>query len=207
MNPIDTIRFIEGSLSQFKDVYQCLLEDFPVEEVKGFGHMEELLSSGRYKLLLAMEPNHNVIAGYVFIYVFEGLPAIWLDYLAINQKIRGSGIGTQFFNELVKFKEGVSGMFIEVEKPDDHPGNKREDQLRRIRFYERLGAKKLPISYELPTKSGGFPMYLYYKSAYGDQAPLSKEQIESAINEVFHVIHSDVAKKEAILKKILASIE
>jgi GNAT superfamily N-acetyltransferase len=205
MNQTNHIKLMEASLSQFGDIYRRLLEDFPVEEVKGYEQLEGLLSGGRYKLLLAIEPDQNVIAGYAFIYVFDALPAIWLDYLAINQEVRGSGIGSLVFTELARYNHHDRGIFLEVEKPVSHQGSEREEQLRRIRFYERLGARKLPISYELPTKEGGFPMYLYYKPA-GNRATITAEQIQLAISEIFSQIHSDVGERDLILKRILSSM-
>jgi ribosomal protein S18 acetylase RimI-like enzyme len=204
MNPIKKVELIEASLSQFEDVYRCLLEDFPIEEVKGYGQLEGLLAGGHYKLLLAIEPIMNEMVGYAFIYVFEDIPAIWLDYLAINPRLRGTGIGSLVLTQLAQYKNNETGIFIEVEKPKDQPGSKRDDQLSRIRFYERFGAKRMPISYELPTDEGGFSMYLYYKPAE-NHSPFTTVQIQMAIGEIFQQIHSDVKDQNVILKRILSS--
>jgi GNAT superfamily N-acetyltransferase len=204
MHPMKKVELVEATLSQFKEVYQFLLAEFPIEEVKSYEQLEGLLSGGNYKLLLAMEPVTNEMVGYAFIYVFEEMPAIWLDYLAIHPKMRGSGIGSLVLTQLAQYKDGGTGIFIEIEKPENEHGSQRDDQLRRIRFYERFGAKRIPISYELPTKEGGFPMYLYYKPAE-NLSPLTSEQIQMAISEIFQQIHSDVLDQDIILQRVLSS--
>jgi GNAT superfamily N-acetyltransferase len=203
--PIKKIQLMEATLSQFEEVYRCLLEDFPVEEVKGYGQLEGLLAGGNYKLFLAMEPLRKEMVGYAFIYVFEDMPAIWLDYLAIRPKWRSSGIGSLVLAELAHYQNHETGIWIEVEKPEEQQGNTREIQLSRIRFYERSGAQRIPISYELPTKEGGFPMDLYYIPAESHSS-LTSEQIQLAIREIFHQIHSDVDPQDVILQRVLSSL-
>ena len=90
-------------------------------------------------------------------------------------------------------------MFVEVEIPGENQAT-RDQQIRRVNFYERLGARRLNIPYKLPTNDGGFPMYLYFRPS-SNAHRLPKEQIQAAIEEVFQFIHSDVIDKDAILNE------
>lgn len=201
------IKLIEGTLRDLKNVYQRFIADFPSDELKSYEHLKLLMSKRRYKLLLAKDPVLDEIVGYAFIYEFIHLQAIWLDYIAIDNQLRGSGYGSLLFKKLRDWKQnGFIGLFIEVEIPEDIEGFTRENQLRRICFYERLGAKRLPIPYQLPTFNGGLPMYLYFcPSSHVEKLP--KEQIQEAISEVFDYIHSDVKNRDDILMEFYTWIE
>jgi GNAT superfamily N-acetyltransferase len=201
---INEIELSQGNLSELKNVFQRLSTDFPMNELKEYTHFALLLTNEKYKLLWAK--HQEEIVGFALIYEFEHLPAIWLDYMAIDKNFRSAGYGSLFFNQIIQSKrDGFIGMFIEVEIPEEAQDS-REQQTRRIDFYERLGARRLNIPYKLPTNDGGFPMYLYFRpSATVHRLP--KEQIQVAIAEVFDFIHSDVDDRNDILKEISPFIE
>jgi GNAT superfamily N-acetyltransferase len=199
---VNDIEIIEGSINDLENVYPRFTTYFASDELKSYQHLKLLMSKMNYKLLLAKDPIIDEIVGYAFIYEFDRLQAIWLDYMAIENQYRGSGYGTLLFKKLTKWKQNrIRGLFIEVEIPEGNEGITGVNQLKRIRFYERLGAEKLPISYQLPTDDGGLPMYLYFWTS-PDVKHLSKEQIQEAIAEVFTFIHSDIKHRDDILKKI-----
>lgn len=204
---ITEIEIVEGTIHDLKNVYQRCTADFASDELKSYEHLKLLMSKKNYKLLLAKDPIINQVVGYAFIYEFERLQSIWLDYMAIDNQFRGSGYGALLFKKLTNWKlKGFSGIFIEVEIPEENEGVTRENQLRRIRFYERLGAKRLPIPYQLATNDGGLPMYLYFWPS-PDVEKLPKEQIQEAISEVFNTIHSDVKHKDEILMEFYTLID
>jgi GNAT superfamily N-acetyltransferase len=201
---VNDIKIVEGSIDDLKNIYQRFTDDFASEELKSYQHLKLLMSKRNYKLLLAIDSAIDETVGYAFIYEFDQIQAIWLDYMAIDNQFRGSGYGSLLFKKLTKWKQnGVSGIFIEVEIPEETEGVTRENQLRRIHFYGRLGAKKLPIPYQLPTKEGGLPMYLYFWSSPHIER-LPKGQIQEAISEVFTSIHSDIKHTDDIINKIFS---
>ncbi|WP_026564095.1 GNAT family N-acetyltransferase [Bacillus sp. UNC41MFS5] len=192
------IEISEGNLSELHNVYQLLQADFPANELKDYKHFQLLLANEKYKLIWAKQQEE--IVGYALIYEFDHLPAIWLDYIAIDQQFRNAGYGSLFFQKILQSKQdGFIGIFVEVEIPEED-GDTREQQLRRINFYERLGARRLKIPYILPTNDGGFPMYLYFRPS-SNVHRLPEEQIEAAIQEAFQFIHSDVIDKDTILNE------
>jgi ribosomal protein S18 acetylase RimI-like enzyme len=204
---VTEIKIVEGTIHDLKNVYQRFTADFASDELKSFEHLKLLMTKKRYKLLVAKDPMMDEFVGYAFIYEFNHLQAIWIDYIAIDNQLRGSGYGSLLFQKLSNWKQnGFIGLFIEVEIPENDEGATRENQLRRIRFYERLGAKRLTFPYQLPTIHGGLPMYLYFcPSPHVEK--LSKEQIKEAISEVFTFIHSDVIQKDDILMEFYTLIE
>jgi GNAT superfamily N-acetyltransferase len=201
---VKDIEIIEGTIDDLEDVYQRFTAYFASDELKSYQQLKLLMSKKNYKLLLAKDPIIDEIVGYAFIYEFNQLQAIWLDYMAIDHPFRGAGYGALLFKKLTNWKQkGFSGVFIEVEIPEENEGFTRENQLRRINFYERLGAKRLHIRYQLPTNEGGLPMYLYFWPRT-DVERLPKEQIREAISEVFTYIHSDIKHTDDILMKIFS---
>ncbi|MDF2854570.1 MAG: hypothetical protein K0Q87_421 [Neobacillus sp.] len=207
MDKLNDIEIMEGSLEELKTLYPRLQADFAADELKDYEHLKMLVTQKNYKFMLAKHKFSSEIIGYAFVYEIAYVNALWLDYIAIVSEFRNGGYGTIFFNKIVEYKpEGNLGLFIEVEIPEEAEGATRVEQLRRIRFYERLGAKRLSINYELPTKNGGFPMNLYFRPSLTTQV-LPKEYIKEAILSAFETIHSDVSGKEEILDKFLDSIE
>lgn len=196
----DRIEILEGNVQDLKEVYGALEEEFAPEERKNFNHLAMLMKKENYKLLLAKDKRLGTMIGYAFIYEIDSIKALWLDYMAIMSKFQNAGYGTALFNKIAEWKKGeVTGIFIEVEIPQAEGRESREDQLRRIRFYERLGAKRLTLAYQLPTLRGGFPMHLYFHPA-SDTRVLHKEQIQHAIASAFTDIHSDIPQRELVLK-------
>lgn len=195
---ISEVEILEGNLSDLKNVHRRLVTDFAANELKDYGHLESLLLKEKYKLFLAKAKQE--IVGYAFIYEIEHLPALWLDYMAIEKQFQNAGLGSRFFNKIIQSKQdGLNGMFIEVEIPEEDK-NTREQQIRRINFYERLGARRLKIPYKLPTNEAGFPMYLYFRPSSNIHR-LPKEQTQAAIAEVFDYIHSDIKDRDATLSE------
>lgn len=195
------MKIAEGKLQDLEWVYQRLLNDFAADELKDFHQLDILMRSKTYKLFLAMLEETEQIVGYALVFEPENIDALWLDYLAIEPGVQGSGFGTEFFKQIQKKQKG---MFIEVEIPEQQEGIIRETQIRRIRFYERLGAKKLKVPYLLPTKDGGLPMYLYYRPA-NHETSLPKQKIMQAIKAAFDTIHSDITNKDTTINMILPS--
>jgi GNAT superfamily N-acetyltransferase len=201
---LSDIELVDAGINELKDVYQQFINDFAIVELKNYEQLELLISRKNYKLLLAKDRNINEIVGYAFIYELKQLNVIWLDYIAVIKKYRNNGYGTALFNKIIHYNEDGLGVFIEVEIPEE--GLIKENQLRRIKFYERLGAKKLHLSYLFPTSNGGFPMFLYFRPA-SNIRKLPKNLIQEAITDVFENIHTDVKNREHIIRKFFSTIE
>lgn len=204
---LNDIDIVEGSINDLKDVYSRFEVDFASNEIKDYNHLELLLMKKKYKLLLAKHKVFEEIIGYAFIYEPENLKVLWLDYMAIDVKFQNAGYGTLLFNKIAEFnQEGSLGIFLETEIPEKTEGTSRTEQLRRIKFYERLGAQKINVNYELPTDDGGFPMYLYFRPSTNLQV-LPKEIIKETITSAFEYIHSDISIRDSVIKRFLTTVK
>ena len=82
----------------------------------------------------------EMLAAYTLIYRPEAGRMLLLDYLAVEPTRRGCGTGGEVLNLLRAHYSGcASALMIECERPRSAPD--RETASRRIRFYERAGAK------------------------------------------------------------------
>ena len=161
----DKLIILKGNVNNLNSIYELYTKDFPLNERKDYQILSSLLEKGQYKLLLLKHPEIDDILGYALIYDLSIIGALWLDYLAVNANYRGMGYGTYFFNQLLhQFGLGITGMFLEVEIPDQTDQIKFHKQKKRIQFYKNRGAKRLNIKYLFPSIDGEFPMYLYFKT-------------------------------------------
>ena len=204
---LNDIEIIQGDDNDLKTVYERFQNDFDANEIKEYKHIEMLMSKKKYKLLIAKHKVFEDIIGYAFIYEMEDLKILWLDYMSIEKRFQNAGYGTLLFNKIAEADNKKSlGVFFEVEIPVENDPEKRKDQQRRITFYERLGARPIHIDYEFPTDNGGFPMLLYFKP-FANVQMITKEKIRDSIISAYDFIHTDVYRRDSVLKKCLGGIK
>lgn len=83
-----------------------------------------------------------------------------LSYLAVRKDLRGSGIGTDLLSRaLPRWRETVQPVAVlaEIEDPRRYTASSFGDPTARARWYDRLGARFLPISYFQPALRPGLP--------------------------------------------------
>jgi ribosomal protein S18 acetylase RimI-like enzyme len=199
-------KIVRGSIDDLRLIYANFERDFPKNERKDLAHLEKLLIENKYSLILSKHKASEEIIGYALLYKNEINKTLWLDYLAIEEKYQSLGYGTFLFNKIIESEaKGLTGVFMEVEIPDINSDANYNNQIRREKFYERLGAKKLGFDYVLPTNQGGIPLNLYFKPLLNINL-LSKEIIKDTIYTVFNDIHSDVKNRDLISQSFVNEI-
>jgi ribosomal protein S18 acetylase RimI-like enzyme len=152
-------------------------ERVPVEE-----HLRELRPDSDAALLAAEDEAGNLL-GLARYDLYEH--AAYLYYLAVDEAVRSLGLGSLIYQEILRrlgdTAPQLTGMVFEVE----HPDHAADPDLarRRIRFYQRLGAKLLRgIRYlqEIPGQPP-VPMHLMVHPF----RPLTPEQALSLAEELF----------------------
>ncbi len=183
-----------GTVDDLIELYPEYALTFPEEERKSLSDLHSLLDLGDYKLLLACSTDSGQRMGYAFLLKLKDTGMLWLDFLAVSRAVQSSGIGGQIFRYITeehRFK--WDGMLLEVERPSGEDPN----QDRRIVFYERLGARCLPVEYRLPTEDGGLPMNLFFYPLANET--LSEEALRGTVRQALTRIHGDIAMTEAII--------
>ena len=107
--------------------FNILKNSIPENERRDYLSQKKLLFNCNYKPLVFKE-NNEVLA---IMAAWEFKDFIFIEHLAVNDKLRGKGVGTELIkNYLNKHKKRV---FLEVEPPNCNISK------RRVLFYERLG--------------------------------------------------------------------
>jgi GNAT superfamily N-acetyltransferase len=152
--------------SEARTIYEAAFDDF---ERVPFGSLLNWLASGENKMagvLGAFLAGSQVVGMGSAVY-FPSKRIGYLPYLAVKAGLRGQGYGREMTLRLLEWirqcgleRDGVETRlaFWDVRDPADAPDEvERVQRHRRIRFYERLGAKALPIPYTFPPVAEGQP--------------------------------------------------
>lgn len=137
-------------LRQMQALYE---RSFPPAERRPFEHVRRMLDVERphcgIHLLAGLDGD-----GLLGLSIFRYLPQAslgYLWYLCVAESARGMGLGGRLYGETLDvlrrdaelFRTGLRGLVFEVERPSAEPDPAYGDPIRRVRFYERLGARLL----------------------------------------------------------------
>ena len=120
---------------QARALYEC---SFPIEELRDFDGLFERNPS----ILVARKGDK--LLGFSIFRVLKEASLGYLWYLCVDQATRGQGIGKKLYERtLDSLKNGndLKGLIFEVERLDSKSHPVYGDPIRRVRFYERLGAR------------------------------------------------------------------
>lgn len=174
-----------------------LRRSFPPEELFEIDQLGETVASGERTL---WTDDHAVL-------VTAGLGTTvddtLLEYLAVDPSARSSGVGSRVVHELVDRLPGP--VVFEMDLPDPSA----EATMRRLRFYERLGAARIPFSeaYAMPDQvSGGtLPMWLMDLTPSRRTAAWSRSSVAELVTAVW--VHGYGALRSDLrLGRILAAM-
>lgn len=198
------IHYRRGNLEDLQFIYPSFAEEFPANERKTIEQLRILMEKGDYHLIVAQNVIHNNAdrIGFAFVYMPSDSDFIWLDYLVIDKKHQSKGYGSLFFNYLLQTRKNINCMYIEVEIPN----GKDVNQERRVNYYERLGAVKLKMSYQLPIPEGGVPMYLYLSKLENSES-VAMAEVTDAIKRAHEYIHWDHDHLSNIYHEIIKSVQ
>ncbi len=137
------IRFENVTDKTFPTVYEKMEAAFPIEERRSYIHQLECLKKKHFNFFEIMDGDTAV--GFVSVWVFDDF--VFVEHLAIDEDKRSGGYGSK---TVEKIKEAYNPpVILEAEAP------KTEQQIKRIRFYERLGFFVNDFYYEQPSYHGG----------------------------------------------------
>lgn len=145
---------------------------FPPEERNDFGRIQQAAVDGRVHALAAQNGN-SLVGLSIFKHIKEArLGYLW--YLCVDDSTRGSGIGSRLCEKTIEVLEnigGLRGLIFEVGRINSKPHPMFGDPIRRIRFYQRLGAR-LIMGYDywqppIPPH-GPVPLQLMFRSFAGE---------------------------------------
>ena len=131
------------SFLQWRRLRRLYRSAFPKEEKKPFSMIRAMQKKGKTDVWYCEEG--GTFAGLVI--TINGPDKILLDYLAVDAKHRGSGLGSGMLR-LMREQYAGKGVFLEIEVVAEEAAN-YEERKRRKQFYLRNGMKELGVFVEL----------------------------------------------------------
>ena len=137
------MKLIPITEERFDLVFSKMIAAFPYEERRDISDQKKCLNNDFFKFFEIFDDEADV--GFITIWDFPEF--IFIEHLAIDEEKRAGGYGSKAL-ELVK---GIYNktIILEAEAPET------DQQIKRIRFYNRQGFKMNSYEYEQPSYHGG----------------------------------------------------
>lgn len=153
------------------------------------------------------------------IYVREGV--LLLAYLAVRPGLRGLGLGTRLMEHVASrwyAHPAVRLALAEVHDPRVWAGVEGDAPLRRLRLYERLGARVLGVPFVQPALSAdrarvpGFLLLAFHvdpsvELAQGNRSAVPSDLVDSFVRRYFESVEGARAPYDSQLAQLLEQIE
>ncbi len=137
------INFVNVTEETFQSVYDKMTAAFPYEERRDYINQQECLNDKRFCFFEIYDEISPV--GFTALWDLEGF--VFIEHIAIDSDKRSGGYGSKAIEHIKQiFKKTI---ILEAEAPET------EQQIKRIRFYNRLGFKVNNYYYEQPSYHGG----------------------------------------------------
>ena len=126
-------------LRQWADIYKLYQKAFPKSEKKPFWLIVKMFCKGSSHVWRFTR--NGKFAGLII--TINGRENVLLDYLAVEENQRGTGIGTEIL-QLMRGHYAGKGVFLEIESVYEDCDN-REQRIRRKHFYEKSGMTSMDV--------------------------------------------------------------
>jgi len=163
-------------------------------------------------ILLVAEDGRATVRGFAMLLHAPDLDFCYLDYICAGRGETGGGVGSALYERVREeaFQLGVIGIFLEC-LPDDPALSPdpaiRKQNVARLRFYERFGARPLAnTEYETPLTEGDIdPPYLVYDNLGQDSKPLRRDDARRIVRAILERKYAGICPPEYI-ERIVRSI-
>ncbi|WP_434309912.1 GNAT family N-acetyltransferase [Hominifimenecus sp. rT4P-3] len=171
----DGLHFLFGR--EIEVIYNNYMKaDFPEAELKPLTRIQNMTKEGYYEPYGLYED--GALQGYAFF--VNGGEFCLLDYYAVLQEKRGSGYGSRFLKMIGRHYKEKSGLFFEVERPDEAVSlEERAVRERRIEFYQKNGLRNT----EIRSRIFGVGYQVMYLPCQKDG---TDEELKAELNELYH---------------------
>ena len=126
-------------LAQWADVYKLYQKAFPRSEKKPFSMIRKKWREGKTDIWRFTRDGK--FAGIII--TINGDDHILIDYLAVDESQRGTGIGTEILQRMREHYAG-KGVFLEIESVYEECDNQAQ-RIRRKHFYEKCGMESMGV--------------------------------------------------------------
>jgi ribosomal protein S18 acetylase RimI-like enzyme len=152
MKTAPVIRLAQSGAVEFGPLLSLYERAIPASERRSREAIEQLARSPVHRISVLQRGQE--ILGFSILYL--GSQVGLLEYLAVDERLRGAGLGARLYQE-ARLHLGKRPMVVEVEAVGDG-GADLEERKRRAAFYQRLGCRRIEgLRYILPLIAEGAP--------------------------------------------------
>jgi len=202
------IRRVHSSLGQedvLRQVQEIFRENFSAVAAyadKVPSLLDEPLSFGYRTVLLVADKGLNRVAGFALVMYFTEIKSAFLDFMAVNATTGGRGVGGALFEAVREYCVNSKARGLYLESLPDDPGlvqsaGELAENRRRLKFYERYGARPLEgTAYETAIGGGSAPHLLF--DGLGREKPLGRKECQAAVRLILERKYGEIASREYI---------
>lgn len=171
--------------NEFSTAMQIYENSFPANERQSLDTITDRVKSGYEELYCLM--NSEELIGFALIKDLCYDNFSLLDYFAISDHHRGSGVGTYFISELINYKKDRK-IIIEVEKYNTEINDLKYG---RAKFYFRCGFREIVgFDYTMPSIEGGQPEPMCIMLANYDKESISIDVLNQLCGKIYTQIYN-----------------
>ena len=185
---IEKLDYSDGlAVSEF---YETVMRpNFSADELETQASIVEGMREGRTYALIARTTPGTIVGGVVGD-LFAGSQVMLFSYIAVPEKLRGSGIGRQLLAAAHStWMDELAPLLIigEVEDPRYYHDTGFGDPVKRIALYENVGSRSLPVPYFQPALRPGASRvpHLLLMVFGGSTHQPGSERVDGAVVERF----------------------
>ncbi|MGN0145040.1 MAG: GNAT family N-acetyltransferase [Clostridium sp.] len=153
---MDKYNFTKITVNDFESFHKVMENSFPSIERRNYEGQKNLFNKDIYNVIGFKDHNDRVCA---FLAYWDFKEFNFIEHFAVDDSLRGMGIGTKLFNEYINNAEKMT--ILEVELPED------EISHRRIKYYERMDMKLNDYEYLQPPLQEEKPLLSLKVMSYG----------------------------------------
>lgn len=162
----------------FNEVYRIMKESFPESEMRSFEGQKNLLTKSNYKIVPKYDKSKKTLIAFIATWEFDDF--VFIEHLAVTNKMRGQGIGGKLLKDYVNSCKNKR-LILEVEPPYDDVSK------RRIEFYERIGFHLHPFYYEQPPLQKDFDYIQLKIMVYPEK--ISEKEFTKIKKEIYKTVY------------------
>jgi GNAT superfamily N-acetyltransferase len=206
----------DADVPTMADFYRTVLvHNFRPDELISEEELNRGVREGETRVLATYAPDGTILGGAVGDW-FGSSRVQLLSYIAVRPGLRGQGLGSTLLTEAVRaWTAEFEPLLIvgEVEDPRYHHDTEFGDASARVRLYERLGARALPLPYAQPAlKPNGrrvphlmLMVFAGEASAYLSDGHVDGNIIERFLREYFEACEGPALPGDDELTALLAA--